>query len=294
MTKKISFPLAILTVSILMLLSCSKEGEDTAPLDKEAYPVEIAVSNKDDGQTASETALPLNVAINQLTFIAYSEDGNEFMRRTQFSTSSDFGKITLNLPKRFFTIIAVGSKSLFGINQYFQTNTTNPILLPFKSANMQYWQDNEFMSHKVYKTADTFFGTLALPITNNQSFQLPLKRIVGKLEVTVEDVAQYKVDVNNEAIGYYFQSRTSFGSTDDDMGFEVDNSKGPISLYILRTDKPLNIEIIGGGVRKALQVPVFKNQRTVVSGKLLESTGALGLNVSVDQAWSTDTTLVKF
>ena len=216
------------------------------------------------------------------------------MRRTQLATSPNFGKITLNLPKRFFTIVAVGSKSLFGINQYFQTNTTNPILLPFKSANMQYWQDNEFMSHKKYKTGDTFLGTLALPITNTQSFELPLRRIVGKLEVSVEDVAQYKVDVNNEATGYYFQNRTSFGYTDDDTGYEVDNSQGPISLYILRTDQPLNIDIIGGGVKKTLQVPIFKNQRTVVRGKLLESTGALGLNVSIEQAWSTDTTLVKF
>ena len=74
MTKKLSSPLAILTVAILMLLSCSKEGEDTTPLDKEAFPVEIAVSNKDDGQTASEAALPLNAVISQLTFIAYYED----------------------------------------------------------------------------------------------------------------------------------------------------------------------------------------------------------------------------
>jgi len=294
MTKKFSKTLTSLVVPFFLLVSCTKDETEANSANEKAYPVAITVSNKDANNTTAEPALPLNAVISQLTFIAYSEDGNEFMRRTQFSTSADFGKITLNLPKRFFTIIAVGSKSLFGINQCFQTNTTNPILLPFKSANMQYWQDNEFMSHKVYKTGDTFLGTIALPITNNQSFQLPLKRIVGKLEVTVEDVNQFKVDVNNEATGYYFQSRTSFGSTDDDMGFEIDNSKGPISLYILRTDKPLNIEIIGGGVRKALQVPVFKNQRTVVSGKLLESTGALGLNVSIDQAWSSDTTLVKF
>ena len=118
-----------------------------------------------------------------------------------------------------------------------------------------------------------------------------LQRIVGKLEVIVEDVDQYVVTIPSDATGYQFSSQLSFGKSGEVI---VDNSKGPISVLVLRTDKVLNIEIAGGGKAKIMSVPIFKNQRTIVRGKLLAPASKVGFNVSVNTKWLPDSTEVIF
>ena len=110
----------------------------------------------------------------------------------------------------------------------------------------------------------------------------------------VEDVDQYKVTIPNDATGYLFSSEMSFGNSEEGYAKVVDNSKGPISVLVLRTDRPLNIEISGAGQTRELSVPIFKNQRTIVRGKLLAPASRVGFNVSVNTKWLPDSTEVIF
>lgn len=282
--------------SVLAIVSCKKNINEH-PEDggkKQTVKFMVKGANDDLGALGAEANVPLKNLISQLTIVVYqSFTGQEYTRVTQLATDPNFGELSLDLPLNTYNFVAIGSRSLFGINQFYQ-GATNTVILPFKDGNMQYWQPNQSPSEKLYKTDDTFVATIMNTINANQTINLNMDRVVGKLEVIVEDVANYEVDVNNEAIGYLFAAKTSFGSIENDFGYIVNNTKGPISIYILRTDKPLEIEVSGGGKRRSLSVPVYKNKRTVVKGKLLEPIGKVGFSFVINDKWLADTTLVTF
>lgn len=48
-----------------------------------------------------------------------------------------------------------------------------------------------------------------------------------------------------------------------------------ISVFILQTDKSVHITIKSGSVSKTLDVPIYKNKRTIVTGKLFPRTGLI-------------------
>jgi len=280
----------------LAMVSCKKNinehPEDSGK--KQTVKFMVKGANDDLGALGTEANVPLKNLIKQLTIVVYqSFTGQEYTRVTQLATDPNFGELSLDLPLNTYNFVAIGSRSLFGINQFYQ-GATNTVILPFNDGNMQYWQPNQSPSEKLYKTDDTFVATIMNTINANQTINLNMDRIVGKLEVIVEDVANYEVDVNNEATGYLFAAKTSFGSIENDFGYIVNNTKGPISIYILRTDKPLEIEVSGGGKRRSLSVPVYKNKRTVVKGKLLEPVGKVGFSFVINDKWLADTTLVTF
>lgn len=115
------------------------------------------------------------------------------------------------------------------------------------------------------------------------------------MEVIVEDVETFTLDVDNEATGYMFDSEKSFGVIDNDQ-FQITNENGPISLYILRTDQPLRIELsIGTNLssRRELTVPIYKNKRTIVKGNLFTPIPH-SFSVSIDDQWLPDTAVVDF
>ncbi len=251
--------------------------------------------NNNGGQaTTFSEQTPLKDLINQLTFIVYQQSGEEYVRRTQFSTDTAFGNADLNLPLGTYTLVAVGSKSHFGINQYFRDATTEDEYLPLSSGNMQYLQATKFMGEKIYKTGDTFFAKKQISINNSTDVNLVLDRIVGKLEVTVEDKDDYYVIITNEATGYLFDAETSYNGIQLDYWNRVNNGKKTYCGYFLRTDKPLQIELYSGGKTKELSVPIYKNRVTVLRGKFSGPTKLPEFNVTINDKWSTDTAKVSF
>lgn len=283
-----------LMLASLAMLSCKKNINEHPEEGGKKQTVKFMVTgaNNDLGTAGSAVNAPLKDLIKQLTIVVYqSFTGQEYTRVTQLATDPNFGELSLDLPLNTYNFVAIGSRSLFGINQFYQ-GATNTVILPFNEGNMQYWQPNQSPSEKLYKTDDTFVATIMNTIDANQTINLNMDRIVGKLEVLVEDVANYEVDVNNEATGFLFAAKTSFGSIENDFGYIVNNTKGPISIYILRTGKPLEIEVSGGGKRRSLSVPVYKNKRTVVKGKLLAPIGKVGFSFVINDKWLADTTLV--
>lgn len=294
--KRLTFITTI--ASILLLSSCGKKAGQEAPEpNKKTYKVSLSVEKEKislDGGTEAPLVTPLENLVNQLTYIIFNaETGNEYYRVTQTSDFPGMGEIYFDLPLGEYIFIAVASRSLFGINKYYRDNEV-PILLPLAEANMQYWQPNHTMADKHYKTDDTFYARSRVIIDGNQAVNLTMQRVVGKLEVIVEDVPYYSVDVNSEAIGFTLDNQKTFGGIDNNAGYEVSNANGPISIYILRTEKPILIEISGGGVRKTLSVPIYKNKRTIVKGKLLAPSAATSFNVTINDKWLVDTTVVHF
>nr|WP_198160633.1 FimB/Mfa2 family fimbrial subunit [Pedobacter panaciterrae] len=294
--KKLTFTLSI--IYILLLTACSKRTEERTPEPgKKTYKVSLAAEKEIvslDGAEASSLVTPLKNLVNQLTFIIFNaETGSEYHRATQTSDAPDLGQIYFDLPIGEYIFIAVGSKSPFGINKYYRDNEV-PILLPLSEANMQYWQPNPTMADKHYKTDDTFYAKSRVSIGGNQTVNLTLQRVVGKLEVIVEDVQEYIVDLNFEATGFMLDNQKTFGRIDDNAGYEVSSTNGPISIYILSTERPILIEISGGGVRKTLSVPIYRNKRTIVKGKLLAPSTPASFSVSINDQWLVDSAVVHF
>ncbi|NQX54179.1 FimB/Mfa2 family fimbrial subunit [Pedobacter panaciterrae] len=295
--KKLAFISSI--TFILLSSACSKKaGQEVPEPNKTTYKVGLSVENGKtglDGGTETTLVTPIENLVNQLTFIIFNFDtGNEYYRSTQTSNLPGMGEIYFDLPVGNYIFIAVGSKSLFGINKYYRDNEV-PILLPLAEANMQYWQPNPTMADKHYKTDDTFYAkSSVISIDGNQTINLTMQRVVGKLEVLVEDVPEFTVDVNFEATGFTLKDQKTFGRIDDNAGYEVSNANGPISIYILSTERPILIEISGGGVRKTLSVPIYRNKRTIVKGKLLVPSTSTSFKVTINDKWLVDTTVVHF
>ncbi|WP_449437204.1 hypothetical protein [Pedobacter steynii] len=62
----------------------------------------------------------------------------------------------------------------------------------------------------------------------------------------------------------------------------------------MRTEKPILIEIRGGGVRKMMNVPIYRNKRTIVKGKLLVPSTSTSFSVTINDKWLIDTAVVHF
>lgn len=288
----------MMTVCLILSLSCSKKAMEEVPASngkkvKLDFSVDRAASTT-DGQVSNQT-LPLSSLMTQLTFVIFaSETHTEVARQTQFSTDPQFGQLSFELPVAQYQVVAIGSKSEFGINKFFRNNDT-PVLLPLEEANMQYWQPNSSMADKHYKTDDTFFARLSITVDDPQQITMELQRIVGKLEVIVEDLENFTVDVDNEATGFIFASESSFGTIDNDQ-YTISNANGPISIYILRTDKPLAIEISYGNAvsqKRRMHVPIYKNKRTIVRGKMFNPV-VNSFSVTVNDKWIPEPELVNF
>ncbi len=288
-----------LSVLLLVLVSCKKTLD--LPIqngEQEMVNFKIAATGQANSVEglASPASMPiLDNLIDQLTLILYSpEDGKEVFRMVQFKRSGYFGQFDVRVPKGFYRLVLIGSQSSFGINQYFKPHSSNPVLLPFSEAYMEYEQADIFIGEKHNMTSDTFFFTNFCTVDHGTNFNLVLERIVGKLEVIVEDMQNYTLTIPKDAVGYKFSSEQSIGNNDKTQGKVVNNSKRPISVLVLRTDAPLRIEISGGGKSIEMTVPILKNQRTIVRGRLLTLLPKGSFSVSVNTKWLPDSTVVLF
>jgi hypothetical protein len=292
----------LLSVSCIVLLTgCRKSNFDEGP-DSNAEKFKVSFSAGTSGKEmdfkgVQQLSVPVTGLINQLTFMVYDAQSKaEVYRSTQFANTPQFGQINFELPLGEYEFVAVGSKTEFGINKFFRNNDV-PLVLPFGEANMQYWQPSFTMSDKHYKTDDTFFMKQHVVISSNQSISLVMQRIIGRIEVIVEDSPNFTVGVENEATGYLFESETSFGNIDHHQYTVANVNGGSVVINILRTHSPLRLDIAYGdaiGQWETVSVPVYKNKRTVVRGKLKDHPANTSFSVTINDEWLSDAEEVNF
>ena len=259
----------------------------------------LAAKMSSDEEKKAAASKVLSSQINQLAFIIYDENGNEFKRSIQYSDNPEFGTYVENLPvDSWFELVVVGSKQTFNLNSYEHPDHSNPVLSHMTQARMMYHQPIlQEVDEKQYKTDDTFYRKIGFSTFNESKDQenITMDRVVGKLEINVEDTDDYTVQILNEATEFTFSDEKSENSIDDDFGHEPVKYNGKtLCFYILKTDSPLRILIYGEGVEKELKVPVFKNKRTTVSGKLLTPETSSTLSVAINEEWGEDAPPVKF
>jgi hypothetical protein len=214
---------------------------------------------------------PLQNYITQLSVIAYNATtGSEVKRLTQFSSQSDFGQVVFNLDPAQYNFVAVGSQSAFGINQFYKLDTI-PVYLPYGQATIEYIQDGPDPYWRHYETGDTFLSRKAVNINDNQTVEMVMERIVGKLEFEVNDAPDFR-------LSEIYDEKTAFKVSADSLLHRVKNYSfpeytavnGKISLYILNTTGTLAIE---SGVwlhpLYIQDIRVYKNKTTLVKAKVL-------------------------
>jgi len=214
---------------------------------------------------------PLKNYITQLSVIAYNaKTGKEVKRLTQFSSQLDFGQVKFNLDPGEYNFIAAGSQSAFGINQFYKLDTV-PVYLPYTQATIEYIQDGPDPYWRHYETSDTFLSRKTVSINNNQTVEMVMERIVGKLEFEVNDAPDFKVSE-------IYDEKTAFKVSADSLLHRVKTYSfpeyiavnGKISLYMLNTTGNLAIE---SGVwlhpLYIQDIRVYKNKTTLVKAKVL-------------------------
>jgi hypothetical protein len=253
----------------IMLSACIKNlGGHVESVKKNKIGFKIGGVNHNVGEAnVGFPTEPLKNFIAQLTIIVYNtEDGIEVIRQTQLSTSSTFGQISFELPNGTYNFVVIGSNTEFGINQFYDADKDKPVYLPYAEANFQYWQPTQFFLDKYYKTSDTFFAKkVGVAVSNNQTLEMIMERIVGLLTVVVTDVPTYTVDLQNDYTAYKIDTQTSYNPMENDFGSGLKYSKdGPISYYIIRTHVPVGLRI-RYGTEKYIEVNVPKNKKTTLS-----------------------------
>ncbi|MDB5011817.1 MAG: hypothetical protein JWQ25_19, partial [Daejeonella sp.] len=215
-------------------------------------------------------------------------------RLYQFIEDENFGCLKDSLPKGDYTVVIIGSKQFFGINSGYHAGwhddyDDSKVYFPLSIAYMEYTRS----LLPSYNVDDTFFKKFSLKITDKSISQsVSLNRIVGKLELNIEDAEKdLSVTIHDDANRFAFDSEQPQGSIFELLEdvFVVDNSVSKISIFILQTSKPVKITIKSGSASKTLDVPIYKNKRTVVTGKLFPKTGLTSsFNVSVNDTWGKD------
>lgn len=214
---------------------------------------------------------PLKNYISQLTVIAYdAKTGEEIQRNTQFSTLLDFGNFSFKLKPAQYRFVAIGSNSPFGISQFYKLDTI-PVKLPYQEARMEYIQETSDPYNRHYATSDTFLARKVMTINKDETVELVMQRIVGKLEFEVLDSPDFK-------LSELYDERTAFKLSTDSVMSRVRNYtfpeftvvNGKMSLYILNTQGTLAIESgIWGHPLYIQDLRVYPNKTSLVKVNIL-------------------------
>jgi len=269
--------IVMMSVALIMLSACRKDLiEPIDPNKKSKVSFKIGGLNHTVGQlNVGFPTEPIKNFISQLTIIAYdAQTGAEVMRETQLETSLSFGQISFQLPKGTYNFVAVGSNTLFGINQFYEGDKDKPVMLSYAEANFQYWQSSFSFQDRYYKTSDTFLTKKTGVVVNgDQQLDMIMQRIVGILDIVITDLPAFRIDLQNDYAAFRFDAGQAFGVMENDFGSGLKNSvDGRVSYYILRTDIPVTFEVRAGGVPREftyISATVYKNKRTTITGKAL-------------------------
>lgn len=334
----------LLLILGLIVSSCKKDQEvpstESISVSKKKY----AVSFNASGFTSvvvnmvkknGVSSVPAGDKTSDLTYLVYNSDGVEIKRiehnRRNESQSAIvyrvnsllqplyigdegviteegvYGSITDSLATGTYTIVMVATELNAVINNYDDSNFNYEKL---QNSYFLFYDGEGSANPSIYRTRDTYFKKFTLTVNGDVSDNVELPRIVGQIEINLQDSKPGDTYVTNyigEQSGYTFSTEAPTGGlpTPGDE-FVKDNviTPGTLNLkysnYIINTDKPIQVEIkayrAGELVATKIikDVRVYKNKRTILTGKMYDSTPAVGFNVSVNDEFDSEPVNVEF
>jgi hypothetical protein len=273
--------------------------------------------------------------ISNLVYLVYDAGGNEVSRIREFANtpgtglrfsidygfdsnmpyhySGPFGTIQDSLAAGTYTVVIVGSApGIINVDDPLSINNRNEEVLslefdPLSTANVQYTRGLDDYP----RTIDTFFKKFRVTIgSQNVDQEIALDRIVGKIEVNVEDalpanVSYYKLFVYDDLGAFLFCTETPFDQTFYDIdpiqeAHPIDPSylgkpNFKAEHLVLNTIQALTVEIdfYDAGdhllsTRTINNVSVSKNKVTVLTGKAFDKIPNAQFNILLNQNWDGD------
>ena len=263
-------------------------------------------------------------SVSVIYYLVYNSAGDEIYRLIQYSdgtigryrpdsepeySQGTFGTMVDSLERGSYTIVFLASEKPLGINWYREDE--NEVFTPLNSASFEYPGGLDDFS----RAFDTFYKKTQLVVeTEDIEQSLTLDRIVGKVVVRLEDqippnADHFKFFYQGETIGVQINTLATFQlALDEELAPEIPitaadraNSEYEYSKFISNTNSPIEVVINCYDAednliaRKAVpNVRVHKNKRTILTGKLFDSTTPAGFNILVNDEWDGDEEEIEF
>lgn len=300
----------------LLAASCTK-SEDTPQLKKQETAKKYAVTFNTSGFSQEVTDLSkskgnsISAALkdhtNEFFYLVYDATGKEVSRQNQSyenKNNPNYGIVKDSLPAGTYTVVMVASKQYFTINRY-----NDEILKYFPLNEAFFHYDHRNAEYIRPKGDDTFYKKFSLTVSNAPITQkIILDRIVGKLEIKITDYSidpnySYYVYVPDETPGFYLNSGLPYRKVEDGDSASPAAIPGEgLTYYILNTSTPMNVVIIyrkngeyATVIKKVIKnVQVYKNKKTILTGKMHDGVTQAGFNVVVDDEFGSETINVEF
>ena len=268
----------LLLITLVSLASCKKDNHSDA---LQEIPITFSLSGFETnitsfpklGASVKEVGDTLRNYAKYLDCIIYDANENPIKVISQDYTSSDFGKITTNLLPGNYTAVFLAAPN------------KNRLSLEGQSLSQTYVK---FFSPD---DEDIFLAKLNISVSNNPVNQkVRLERLVGGIEVTIEDALPVKANkieirIQHEPTLHNIVTNTQSRYLTKVKDFPIPADKiGQTNtkyfLHVLNTETPVNVEVscwrkIDGGpdplvlAKKTISnVRVYRNEVTRLSGSL--------------------------
>lgn len=260
---------------------------------------------------------PIETEITRLTYVVYNEQGKQVSRLEQttgeanklfrvaggkrflINSASPFGSFTDSLKTGTYTVVtfAGGDRSRLNAPQTWNTPDSYPEL---SLSEAKFYPTLE----NYYYAEDAFTGktTIEVGAVSNATKSLNLYRIVGQLTLNMEDgmpagTYYVKAFIKNTGTAFMAATGTITGNVNHTNttilygAAPVGVPDTKITWYVLNgSSVDLTIEFAGGDTRTILtktitNIPVKQNQRTIVTGKIINKSST-SFSVNVNQQWS--------
>ena len=244
-----------------------------------------------------------------------------------------FGTLVDSLPSGKYTVIIAGSnvkhdRSLFTINTRHPEDDVRIEVIQsrFTLNTASLSEDYGLSPQRISKTEDTFIKSFSLTVGSQDVQQaITLERLTGKLEVNILDQIPANADKIEFKIydaAYFIQLNTLQVEGSTNYYDEGDNSEYPetqmfypiqikasdkgktnfiYTKFLYGRDQAVRVKIQCFDANKNLiasknipNVHIYKNKRTILSGKLFETTPQTGFTVSVNSDWDPTAVEVPF
>lgn len=232
---------------------------------------------------AKDSSKQLQQQIKQLYFLVYNAKGARVRTVSQRHDQDSFGRVALRLPVGDYTVVVTGEQFLHNRNAYidgdrYETEQRLPLSTAYIST--------ESITAEL-TTTELFFRKFPLAVRGGMASQLvtvPLRRIVGRLEVKVTDLPKkgvFSIAVSRDMGRFNFAAEQvdtvamGAAATEQGAGIRADEKHGYV--YVLNTIAPFNVTISGmdtsrlpwvAYTKTIRNVRCYPNQRTILSGKV--------------------------
>ncbi len=313
MNIKFSIGACCITLFTAMLLfSCKKNsGNNDAtppPSSTEKVAVKFGVSDftrevTDFGRSINTNARTgsLKDYISFFYYMAYDNTGKLASYKIQSKDSVIFGSISDSLRPGSYTIVMVGAKDqpyIDGGGVSYPTVPSFPLDRAFIS----------FMPGDIVQGNEVFLKKFAININGDSIVpNVSLTRIVGKIELTIQDSASFHhttANLSMDSQTYYIGSGTisdPYVTVGGDP-FVTSLGVGSLEAFVLNNKKPFDIRIKGYNASNQLlasktitNVQIQWNKKLILKGKLFSPD--IDPHFSIDASlndWSADSTIINF